>query len=502
MQKEKEKKIAEQAGAKTAEQKPKLKLNVKRTVYIGLAFFTIMMLWQIYNTYCPLFLSDYFVKTFGGAPEDHSYLVGIIMALDNILALFMLPLFGRLSDNTKSKLGKRMPYIIGGVVAAVILFPLIAVLFIVNQYIWMIVVMAFLLLAMNVYRSPSVSLMPDITPKPLRSKANAIINVLGYVGGMLAGLLAIIFPAKAGDDGLLVYDPNTIWIPFAVTAVLMIVALVILIWKIKENKIVEETRAEMEEGEKLAETETELSEHRPLTKLDKRNLIILLASIFLWFFAFNAIETFGSTYGTNYLGQGTGFWGTAVIVLTVASLIGFFPGSFLADKIGRKWTIVAGIVVLLVPLIIACFVTNVWVLYVLIAIAGIGWSWINVNSYPMVVEMADKQTVGRLTGWYYAASMLAQSITPICVGFFFKALGYQWLFPYAVIFLALAFLVFMFYKKPEHKKQSETLGLDAQSTKLNEQIEVQNADTQNAEPEDQTKIEKVEEQSEIESNDK
>ncbi len=432
------------------EQTPKFKLNVKRTIYIGLAFFTIMMLWQIYNTYCPLFLSDYFVKTFGGVPEDHSYLVGIIMAMDNILALFMLPLFGRLSDNTKSRLGKRMPYIIAGIVASVILFPLIAVLFIVNQYIWMIVVMAFLLLAMNIYRSPSVSLMPDITPKPLRSKANAIINLLGYIGGMFAGLLAILFPAE-WENGVLMYNTNTIWIPFVATAVLMIVALVILLVKIKENKILAETKAEMEAGEAFSETETPLAEHRPLTKLDKRNLIILLGSIFLWFFAFNAIETFGSTYGAQYLGQDTGWWGMAVIVLTVASLIGFIPGSFIADKLGRKWTIVLGLSMLLVAVFIACFVTNIWVLYVLIAIAGVGWAWVNVNSYPMVVEMADKQNVGRLTGWYYAASMLAQSITPICVGFFFKALGYQWLFPYVTIFTALALIVFMCYKKPKHK---------------------------------------------------
>ena len=438
-------------------QKPKLKLNYKRTFYIGMAFFTILMLWQVYNTYCPLFLSDYFVRTFGGTTADHSYLVGIIMAMDNILALFMLPLFGKWSDRTKSRLGKRMPFIIVGVAVAVIVFPLIPILFIYNKYIWMIVMMAIILLAMNVYRSPAVSLMPDITPKPLRSKANAIINLVGYLGAIFAGALAIVVPAKTNEQDLLQYDPNTIWIPFVATAVLMIVALVILLVKIKENKLAKELAPEMEEGEKLAEAESSLADDKLLTRLDKRNLIILLLSIFLWFFAFNAIETFGSLFSSEQLGLGTSWWGTAVIVMTICSLVGFVPGGYIADKLGRKWTIVLGLGLMIVALIIASFVMIPWLLYILIGIAGIGWAWINVNSYPMVVEMASKKNVGRLTGWYYAASMLAQSLTPICVGFFFKALGYGWLFPYAAIFTAIALIVFLFYKKPVHKTENNNI---------------------------------------------
>lgn len=440
-------------------QKPTLKLNYKRTFYIGMAFFTILMLWQVYNTYCPLFLSDYFVRTFGGTTADHSYLVGIIMAMDNVLALFMLPLFGKWSDRTNTRLGKRMPFIIAGVIVAVIVFPLIPILFIYNKYIWMIVMMAIILLAMNVYRSPAVSLMPDITPKPLRSKANAIINLVGYLGAIFAGALAIIVPAKTEEaTDHLIYDPNTIWIPFVATAVLMVVALVILLFKIKENKLAKELAPEMEEGEKLAEAESSLADDKPLTRLDKRNLIILLLSIFLWFFAFNAIETFGSLFSSEQLGLGTSWWGTAVIIMTICSLIGFIPGGYIADKLGRKWTIVLGLGLMIVALIIASFVMIPWLLYILIGIAGIGWAWVNVNSYPMVVEMASKKNVGRLTGWYYAASMLAQSLTPICVGFFFKALGYSWLFPYATIFSAIALIVFLFYKKSTHKVEDNTQG--------------------------------------------
>jgi len=421
------------------------KLNVKRTTYIGMAFFTIMMLWQVYNTYCPLFLNDFFVSKLGGTASDHAYLVGIIMAMDNIFALFMLPLFGALSDKTKSKLGKRMPYIMIGVIMAVIIFPLIPVLFIYDQMIWMIVTMALILLAMNVYRSPAVALMPDITPKPLRSKANAIINVIGYVGAIFAGVLAMVFQAKNGVDGRLIYNADTIWVPFALTAFFMILALVILLLKIRENKLALELKDDMERGEKVADTAEIIEEDKPLTGINKRNMIVLLISIFLWFFAFNAIETFGSTFGVQVLEQSSGWWGIAVIVMTICSLIGFFPGAFLADKIGRRNTVIIGLGIMLLALAIAMFTLPSWAYFPLVGIAGVGWAWVNVNSYPMVVEMASKKNIGKLTGWYYAASMLAQSITPICMGFLFGVLGYQFMFPYATIFTVIALAVFLFY---------------------------------------------------------
>ncbi|MBQ7603296.1 MAG: MFS transporter [Clostridia bacterium] len=448
---------AENIPAQEVQNTPKLKLNHKRTIYIGMAFFTIMMLWQVYNTYCPLFLSDFFVNQLHlyDSAEKCSYLVGIIMAMDNVFALFMIPLFGMWSDRTKTPLGKRMPFIIVGVVASVILFPLIPVAFIQGQVVWMIVLMGLILLFMNIYRNPAVSLMPDITPKPLRSKANAIINVIGYVGAIFAGVLAMIFTAK-DNAGVLEYNPSTIWVPFALTAVLMVLALIVLLTKIKENKLAVEMKDQMELGEKLAETSEQIAEDKPLGKVEKRNLVVLLLAIFLWFFAFNAIETFGSTYGLKVLEQSSSWWGSAVIVMTICSLLGFFPGAWLADKVGRRNTIMIGLGIMVFTLGIASIMAFTlgtklaWLYYILIGLAGVGWAWINVNSYPMVVEMASKKNIGRLTGWYYAASMLAQSITPIFIGFLFGVLGYQFLFPYAVIFSGVALLVFLFYRPQKH----------------------------------------------------
>ena len=435
-----------------------MKLNLKRTTIIGFAFFAILMLWQVYNTYCPLFLTDLLIANYGGAPEKYSYIIGIIMAMDNILALFMLPLFGDLSDRTKTRLGKRLPFIILGTFLAVVLFPLIAISFLNHQLIWLAVVMGLVLVSMNIYRSPAVALMPDITPKPLRSKANAVINLVGYLGAITAGAMAMIFKVSAGPSGRInVTSTFTILAPFVITAILMVVALLILLFNIKENKLHEELKEEMELGEKMAETSEEIVQDRPLSKVDKTNLWVLLISIFLWFFAFNAIETFGSSFGTYYLGESSGWWGTGVIIMTVCSIIAFIPAGWISSKLGRKNSVLLGLGLMLLGMIIAMFIgTKLPLLYYpCIAIAGIGWAWINVNSYPMVVELANKENIGKFTGWYYSASMLAQSLTPICVGFLFNLLGYKFLFIYSAIFTVLAIAVFMLYKVTKREVKEE-----------------------------------------------
>lgn len=278
-------------------------------------------------------------------------------------------------------------------------------------------------------------------------------------GAIFAGALALIFTAKENAEGVLIYNEHTIWIPFALTAVLMLVSLVVLLCKIKENKIAAEMKEQMELGDKLSETSEQIKEDQPLCKKDKLNLAVLLIAIFLWFFAFNAIETFGSTYGIKVLGQSSSWWGGAVIVMTICSLLGFFPGAWLADKLGRRNTVLIGLIAMVVSLGVASILALTmgtklaWLYYILIGLAGVGWAWINVNSYPMVVEMASKRNIGKLTGWYYVASMLAQSITPICIGLLFGVLGYKFLFPYAMLFIFIALIVFLFYRPQKHNKK-------------------------------------------------
>ena len=431
-----------------------LKLNYRSTLYIGFGFFSILMLWQIYNSYAPIFLGRLLSET-GTVDSQDAPLVGFIMALDNLFALFMLPLFGILSDKTKTKYGRRMPYIILGMFAAAILFPLIAVAYILNSLAGVIIMMLMILIIMNIYRNPAVSLMPDVTPKPLRSRANGIINLIGYVGAIIGGGLVIVF----GESGT---RSITTVAPFLIVSGVMLVAMIVLFIKIKENKLVEETKEDMQIGEELSVSIEKVTEDTPLSKKDKTNMIFILIAVFLWFAAFNSIETFISSYSENVL-ENFNIAGTITIILVISSMITFIPAGILAGYIGRKFTVIAGLAFMIVGLFVAMTIHAATAPFFLsIAVIGIGWALINVNSYPMMVEMAHKNNVGKYTGFYYTSSMLAQSFTPIVAGAFINQIGnYNVLFPYALFLTIGAFIVFFFVKENRNAKKEIKKGLDA-----------------------------------------
>jgi len=432
--------------------KKELKLNYARTFYIGFAFFAILLIWQLYNHYSPLYLDALLKDKLTN--EDHRwYIIGIIMAMDNLFALFMLPLFGYLSDKTRTKYGKRIPYIVIGMILSILVFPLISVAYLLSSLWGVILAMGAVLIIMNIYRSPAVALMPDVTPKPLRSKANGIINLVGYLGAILGGGISMIF--KFTDQ-----NKNYI-VPSLIGSALMFIALVILIFKINENKILEETALDMQIGEELSETTEKIEENKPLSKADKRNLIILLVATFLWFASFNAVETFLSVYSKNVFGDSS-VAGTAVIILTFSSIITFIPAGILSTKIGRKNTVIIGLLTIILAVVILIFQTKFNIIAIIaFALAGIGWASINVNSYPMLVEMTHQANIGRYTGLYYTSSMAAQSLTPIVAGAvmtFFS--GPEPLFKYSTIVMVLALLVFIFFKTPKKQLQAKK-GLEA-----------------------------------------
>ncbi|MCR5308994.1 MAG: MFS transporter [Bacilli bacterium] len=451
------------------ESKP-LKLNVKRTFIIGFAFFGILMLWQVYNTYCPLFLTETLVKNNGGKETDYQYIVGVLMALDNLVALIMLPIFGALSDKINTKFGKRMPFIVIGTILSAIVFPLIVVMYAINSLAGIIAMMCLTLIFMQMYRNPAVALMPDITPKPLRSKANAIINVVGYIGAILGGAIAIIIPFKS-------YRHNTfgLLIPFLACCVAMIVTIVVLFIKVKENKIAAEMADEMRRGEQESELEEKVAEHTPLSKKNKISLIIMIIAVFLWFASFNAVETFWSSYGQNHLDISN--YSLFTIVLTIASLASFIPAAFISEKIGRKWTIVIGLGCMIVGLMLIALipqskefvkVNNLdyhktpFALFPCFVLCGIGWAFINCCSYPMFVELASGSNVGKYTGLYYAASMLAQTLTPIVAGLLvYQAEKWDILFVYSTIVMAAALIVFIFVNNVKAKNVKIKKGLEA-----------------------------------------
>lgn len=407
-------------------EKKELKLNYKRTINISFAFFSILMLWQVYNTYCPLFLKELL-------GDNKEYLIGTIMALDNVVALFLLPLFGHLSDKTKTRFGKRMPYIVIGMILAAIVFPSIAYAYVKQSLVGLIIAMCLILCIMHMYRTPAVSLMPDLTPKPLRSKANGIINLVGYLGPIIAGIIAMFVK----------YDEHPI-VPFVIASGCLIVSVIILILTIHENKLLDEVKEDLALGEELSQTLDKVEDDKPMSKRDKKNLIILLISTFLWYMAFNALESFLSLYCEEILGESR-LSGNVTIILTISSVLTFIPAGILANKLGRKTSILIGLVSLFIGFLGSAVVTTNLtgssmhvIFFVFVVFAGIGWAVINVSSYPMVCECANQKNIGKISSYYYVASMLAQSVTPILVGFIMAKNGYEPLFYYSSILTVIA----------------------------------------------------------------
>ena len=438
-----------------------MKLNNKRTILVGLAFLSICAFWQMYDNVIPLILRE----TFG---MDES-LTGAVMAIDNILALFLLPFFGGLSDRAHSKLGRRTPFILCGTAAAVILMNILPMLD--NSYaaeaapfkfVSFVVVLGLLLIAMGTYRSPAVALMPDVTPKPLRSKGNAIINLMGALGGIIyLGVAAALYPtAKVKELAHVNYQPL-----FLVVSAIMVVAIVVLLLTIREPKLAAENQALEKEHPEWNLAEDDGSGHEVLPAPVKRSLGFLLASIALWFIGYNGVTTWFTTYVSQVMGEGLGGASTCLLVATAGAIVSYIPIGVIASKVGRKKTIMAGVILLAVCFLLGFVLTTAFsslnaVMFVVFALVGLAWAAINVNSLPMVVEMCRGSDVGKFTGYYYTASMLAQVITPVLAGTLMKHISYKVLFPYAAFFVAMSFVTMCFVKHGDSKAVAKK-GLEA-----------------------------------------
>ncbi|MBE6975368.1 MAG: SLC45 family MFS transporter [Ruminococcaceae bacterium] len=499
-----------------------MKLNTKRTILVGFAFFLICTFWQAYDSIIPLILTNKF-----GMSQTWS---GVIMAIDNILALFMLPLFGALSDKSKSRHGRRTPFIVAGTIVAVAAFISLSFVdaaqlqkidavaaiddtaaletiynsdaakvelntpegdtfvlteamskedflairmqlpdgttnpeytnFVVparqaytaqvterdpSSLILFIALLLIVLVAMATFRSPAVALMPDVTVKPLRSKANAIINLMGTAGGIVVLVLGMVFSTTAIRNAMMTYT-----VFFGVVGGIMLAALAVFLLTVREPK----WAAEMQEASirlGIEEKEEVADEKRGLSKNEKWSLLFLLASIVLWFFGYNAITSKYSVYAANVLDKDYNF---TMIIAQAAAVVAYVPVGLVASRIGRKKTIMAGVVMLAVAFGAASFIRSdspMLLINALFALAGIAWATINVNSFPMVVEMCSGADVGKYTGFYYTASMAAQTLTPMVSGYLMDELGMTVLFPYGTIFVALAFVTMALVRHGDSK---------------------------------------------------
>ena len=433
-----------------------MKLNIKRTFLVGLAFLSICAFWQMYDNVIPLILTNTFHLN-----ETYS---GAIMAADNVLALVLLPLFGSISDKHETKLGKRMPFILCGTAAAVILMNILPLLD--NSYyaqagagkvVAFVIVLGALLISMGTYRSPAVALMPDVTPKPLRSKANAIINLMGAVGGIIYLAVAAVLYPNSKTAGV---EHVNYQILFIVVSGIMLAAVALLYIFIKEPKLTAENKRLEEQHPEWNLSEEDESGNETLPADVKRSLGFLLASIALWFTGYNAVTTWFTTYVSVVMGQGLGGASTCLLVATAGAIVSYIPIGNLASKIGRKKTIMAGIILLSVMFAMGFVLTSMFksinaIMYVSFALVGLAWAAINVNSLPMVVEMCKGSDIGKFTGYYYTASMAAQIITPIFAGTLMRVISYKVLFIYAAVFVLLSYMTMTQVKHGDQKVEAK-----------------------------------------------
>ncbi len=398
-----------------------MKLDYKKTMLIGLGFFTVSIVWGIYNVAMPLYLKDLGLS---------GVAVGSVMTIDNFFALIFLPIFGALSDRTSTRYGRRMPYLLVGIPLSAVAFFIIP--FSKHSLLFIMITVIAMNFFMSIYRAPTVALMPDFTPRPLRSKANGIINFMGGIGAVITFLMAG-FLFKVNE-----------FFPFAGGALIMIITIIVMYILVREPETIAD--------EKTAEAEGEAREKEKGKVL---SLIFLLVAIFFWFTGYNAVETFFSTYGEAVLGLGksqSAFMLAAFSGFLVAFAI---PSGFIATKIGRKKTILIGITILLLTFAGMIYARDMKLIYVLLALGGIGWALININSYPMVVEMTSNKGIGKFTGYYYFFSMLAAIVSPILFGFLKDLLGDSLLFIYSALAMLIAFFFMMLVKHGEAKVESK-----------------------------------------------
>ncbi len=419
----------------------KITLNYRQTLLIGLGFFASSLLWSLYNSFVPLILADFITSTAA---------IGLIMTIDNIFGVIFQPYFGARSDRTRSRFGRRMPYILVGAPLCAILFTLIPRM--PELWLLMSVIIAFNLI-MSVWRAPMIALMPDLTPDSLRSRANGVINLMGGLASIIAFLIGGRIAHSYGRGAT-----------FLMGAVVMLIAVVVLFFSIKENRLNPslfdpiKDHDDQRSDQKKGATDEELppggglSGFKKLPPASRRSLFFLLLAIFFWFCGFNAVETFFTSYATNQLGQTEGQAAMLLAFFSVSFVIFAVPSGFIADRVGRRRTIVLGLLGLFFVFIPLLFISDLWVIRILLLIGGMFWAAININSLPMVLELAGINEMGTFTGYYYFFSFSASIASPILFGLVRDLSGtFQSLFIYAPITFFMALLAILQVTHSEEK---------------------------------------------------
>lgn len=414
--------------------------NYKKLFLLGFGFFGISIVWPLYNAYVPIFLKDFSLS---------STSIGFVMTIDNIFAIFMLPLIGVLSDQTRTRFGRRMPYILIGAPLGAMFFSLIPFAREMHLLWFFMLNIIFMNFFMALFRSPVIALMPDITPPKYRSQANGVINFMGGLGALLA-----YFAGKP------LYDKNYA-LPFWLGALIMLIALMLVVVFIKEDE-----KYKIKEGKKkkidnvFSKSFSELKVNLKEVFLSKeKSLLMILLSILFWFIGYNALETFFTSYAKFRIG---------ISESTGAFILGFFsltfmlfsiPAGFIGAKIGRKKTMTIGLAIVILISILSIASVNMInntslvtrLLFIYFALGGIGWGMVNVNSLPTVVDMTTEEKLGGYTGLYYFFSMSANIIAPPLAGFFIDILGYDSLLYFSIASFFVATTTLQFVRRGDVK---------------------------------------------------
>lgn len=431
--------------------KKKPRLNYKQTFLIGFGFLASSLAWAIYNSQVPLILSERFLLS--------NTLIGTIMTIDNFFGVIFQPLIGAWSDNTRTRIGRRMPWIAIGLPICAILFSLVPLQQ--TLFAFMTVIILFNLI-MALWRSPVISLMPDVTPAPLRSEANGIINMMGGVGSIVAFFFGGMLSELRDDK----------FFAFFMATVIMLMALLVLLKFIREPDAIrfkeeqqipirDNTASRWAQAARLSidrhripdtdpideEKQRSFTAFNALSGPEKRSLVSILVSIFAWFLGYNAIETFFTLYATSTYGI-TGGQATMMLAgFSLTFLLFAIPAGLIAQKFGRKRTIVTGLIGIIGLFLPILAQPSQWLLQALLILGGACWAMININSLPMVLEFASEKNIGAFTGYYYLFSLTAAIVSPIFFGAIqdiFDSNGLLFLF--AIICFSIAFFFMQFVK--------------------------------------------------------
>ena len=390
---------------------------MKKTWLLGFGFFSISLGWALYNGFVPFFLNDYLAST---------ALIGFLMTIDNYIALFLQPYIGNRSDRTNTRYGRRMPYLLIGIPSAALFFALIPFH---TSLVTLIIFMVCMNLSMAIFRSPTIALMPDITPHSKRTKANGIINFMGGCGAIIA--LSI---------GSLLYDIKA-FLPFLAVSVIFLIALWIIFNNINENR------------DAIPYTVT------PTAKIDyKMELnpptVLLLSAIFFWFIAVQGMEALFTLYAVHALGFSKSASAFSLAFFSLSFVLSSIPSGLLGAKYGKKNIILIGIVGLIFIFILLNWAESVFILRTLLLIGGIFWACININAYPFIVATGGEHSYGTRTGLYYLVSSVAAIISPPTLGLLIDFWGFNMLFFAAAGSMLLALACMLKVKDTEDSSVS------------------------------------------------